>query len=633
MVQKQSKADIFESAVSAINRNDISNAKKLFQHGAIEGKFLVLESCDFLRGVGMVELLDPASNRTSSQSIARVARSIDYYGLYANDSKAAKDWASAIGTPKEAYPFGNFQANQTTQYAFNFSLTTPGRWCAAAALDLMDDGTPSSMEQAYKLLLKGYEVDKLPPGQHQILDLSMALLCNRAELYDKVIEAAAPHANILPDWSEWENKPGVSDTGETTSMRSDLARALLATAHAHLGQFDNATAVGETSMNSAPALAQACFIMACIARAKGRDKEEVNRLFANAESSNPYREDIKKAHENEKFLLRQTTPEMIAKRTNMWDVSTEPSLAAQQAMESAEGRQALVDEALAELDSYIGLAKVKEAVRNLANKIALDKKRQEMGAEVSSSNLSITFQGPPGVGKTSVARILHKIMYGYGIIKEDAFVEVDRSGLIGEYQGESVRKTIEQLVKAQHGTFFLDEAYSLVQNEQDMYGQEALNTIVKFMEDHRGEMCIILAGYEGDMKKLLRRNEGLNSRFQQHIPFESYTPHELTQIVEVVAKRKSRFLEDGALEAVEKILTERLVREEDGGMVTDTTGKTLIDKMGNGRGALNIIEAADPIASARLQNHPNPTLEILSTYTVEDMVAATNVVIDRTLNS
>lgn len=631
MVQKQNKADIFETAFRSAARADYPKALKLFQHGAIEGKYLVLESCDFLRGVGMVEALE-GKTMTTEQTIARVARSISRYGLYSKESKEAAEYCQQNGIPVESVPFGSFQGDMNHQYGYSFLLSTPGRWCAAAAFNRMREGTPEEFLSAHEILDQGYRADKAEQGEHQILDIVSILLYLHAGLFNRVIDVAAPYAN--PKGSDWNAFVNAPDTETNTTFYSDIARAALATAYTHLGEFDSALSLAQTEFTSAAAQAQSFFVQANIARIQNKEEEEVNRLMAHAETSNPYREDIKEAHHNKDSILRQTSLDLISKRTNVWDVRTEPSLAAKQAMESAQGRQDIVDAALAELDSYIGMDELKLEVRALADQIAFNKTLEERGLEGSTSNLSLTFQGPPGVGKTSVARILHRILYGYGILKEDSFVEVDRSNLIGQYQGETVKKTKEQLVKAQNGTFFLDEAYSLVQGENDMYGNEALDAIVKFMEDHKGEMCVILAGYRGDMQQLLRRNEGLNSRFKRHLQFPSYKTSEIAQIAAVVAKSRGKILPPEAVEKIDEVLTRRVINSE-GNVVIDPSGVNLIDKMGNGRGARNIVEEAEVFSMRRLQNKglSNVSNEELQTFTVEDVEQAANVVIDRTIES
>lgn len=637
-MKEQNKADIFDTAFKAAARSEYTKATKLFQHVAIETwngqPVLSSESCDFIRGVGMIEAME--NGTTSDLSIRRVAHSIDYYGLYAKESKVVADYVNSLqgqAPDPASFPVGSFAGDMNHQYGWSMVLSSPGRWCAAAVLNMLRNDSPESLRAAHNILETGYEADGATEGTHQILDLAAILLYLRAGLFNRVLDVASNYSSFKdPDWQAYANEP---DYETNSKFHTEIARAALATAHAHLGNFDTALAYtsGE-GMTSSAACAQTFFVQACVHRARG-ETEEANRCFAFAESSNPAREDIKEAHNTEDFQLRQTSIEVITQRTDAWDIDTEPSLAARQALESEKVRQDIVDAALAELDSYIGLTELKKEVRTIAEQIAYNKRLEERGLQTSAQNMAMTFQGPPGVGKTSVARVLHKVLYGYGILKDDSFVEVDRSGLIGQYQGETVKKTNAKLTEAQNGTFFLDEAYSLVQGENDMYGNEALDAIVKFMEDHRGDMCVILAGYKGDMQQLLKRNEGLNSRFKRHLNFPSYSTREIAEISAVVAKKDGKIMSDECVDTIERVLTERVMNVETGMPIVDPSGVNLIDKMGNGRGARNIKDEAEVFLMRRLQGKDMNALsnEELQTFTPSDVEKAAMLVVDRTIES
>lgn len=174
-----------------------------------------------------------------------------------------------------------------------------------------------------------------------------------------------------------------------------------------------------------------------------------------------------------------------------------------------------------------------------------------------------------------------------------------------------------------------------MQGENDMYGNEALDAIVKFMEDHRGDMCVILAGYKGDMQQLLKRNEGLNSRFKRHLNFPSYSTREIAEISAVVAKKDGKIMSDECVDTIERVLTERVMNVETGLPIVDPSGVNLIDKMGNGRGARNIKDEAEVFLMRRLQGKDMSTLsnEELQTFTPADVEKAAMLVVDRTIES
>ncbi len=196
-------------------------------------------------------------------------------------------------------------------------------------------------------------------------------------------------------------------------------------------------------------------------------------------------------------------------------------------------RQAKLEKALAELDALIGLDNVKERVRSYTNFLRLQQERREAGLATMPISLHMSFIGNPGTGKTTVARIVGQILGAMGILPKGHVVETDRSGLVAEYAGQTGPKTDKLCDAAIGGVLFIDEAYSLVDKSgDDSYGREAIQTLLKRMEDDRESMAVIVAGYSEEMNQMIRSNPGLSSRINTRIDFEDYAPADLAKIFE-----------------------------------------------------------------------------------------------------
>jgi SpoVK/Ycf46/Vps4 family AAA+-type ATPase len=190
-----------------------------------------------------------------------------------------------------------------------------------------------------------------------------------------------------------------------------------------------------------------------------------------------------------------------------------------------------LEDALAELDTLIGLDGIKNEVRTLTNYLKLQQRRDQAGLPGIDMSLHMVFTGNPGTGKTTVARIVGKILGAMGVLKKGHLVETDRSGLVAEYMGQTATKTQAKVNEALDGVLFIDEAYSLVAKEgQDVYGGEAIQTLLKRAEDDRKRLVVILAGYPDEMDALLTSNAGLSSRFDRMLHFDDYSPVEMARI-------------------------------------------------------------------------------------------------------
>ena len=261
----------------------------------------------------------------------------------------------------------------------------------------------------------------------------------------------------------------------------------------------------------------------------------------------------------------------------------------------------------AELDSYIGLATVKEEVRNLINMASVYKLRRQHDLPTTDMSLHMVFTGNPGTGKTMMARMMARIYRSLDILSKGQLVEVDRSGLVAGYVGQTAIKTQKVIQKAIGGVLFIDEAYALNGKSENDFGQEAIDTILKAMEDHRDDLVVIVAGYTDLMDRFIHSNPGLESRFNRFLLFEDYTPDEMLDIFKMQCKKGCYQLSDGVEELVRDYIT-----EENGDPET----------FGNARGVRNIFEHILVAQNNRLAAMETVTKEDLMTLTQDDVLHA-----------
>ena len=589
----------YTQAISTITRDQNYNkAHQFLTFGAQQ----TTTPCDFYRALAFTEALQQQT--PNEDTLLNVYNNLDSYGAI----EETVDNASALGVPE--FPFARILDRKKTLLNYSFTASNIGRWCAAAAMVHIYRG---NYEAAESVIQQGYRSARTRRGQHQILDTVSALNFMCAQRWGEVVDVTS---NWLTEtnWDPDKDQPQGEKTEENLST-SYITSALAGEAHAHLGEINTAKPLLKGVADASPFIgsqAHAHYVLGLIARHE-RNEEDASFHLGRATAVNPLHPDAKRVQDDPDATLYVTNRNTIDKRSDYWDFDTEPNAAAEREAERDKDRQRIIQKAMDKLDSFIGMSDVKKQVEQVKNAVTFQKLRAEKGLDTGSvTGINMIFQGPPGTGKTTVARCLGDIFYGLGVLSSPEVLEVGKSDLVGRYVGETPQKTKEKFNEARGGTFFLDEAYDLVGKSSggnvDQFGEEALNTLLPLIYNHRGDTCTIFAGYEQDMERLMDVNEGLRSRFNYYIKFRSYTPEELGDIAVFAAKGRNMILGDEARQViVDKMRTIQ--------NTTHTNGKPLIDVMGNARCANNIVESSENFLQQRIMGSAGDTASL----TAEDL--------------
>ncbi len=451
--------------------------------------------------------------------------------------------ADAIGTAarRVGLPPGTLSSAFATGLYVDYPLRDAATAHVAYAARLLADGAPEEAERVLDA------APSCPIARYQ-----RAVVAARTRRWPDALAALEGHA----DWDD--------------AVLAAAAATVAGSAAAQLGRFAEAarllTVAAEGPVPGAAAAARYCH--ALVLREQG-EEDRARELLEQAAPSYPPAE----------AALRDPGHRLVL------DAPDPPGTVPEEAGDAGDE---LLAAAADELERQVGLREVKEQVTRLRTTMQLAKVRADRGLSSGSRSLHLAFTGPPGTGKTTVARIVARMYRGLGLLATDTVVECSRRDLVGQYLGATAQKTSAVIDSALDGVLFIDEAYTLVQEGLtggDAFGQEAIDTLLARMENDRDRLVVIIAGYDAEIDRFLGSNEGLASRFARRIRFPGYSPGELAEIGAAMARSRDALLTGEAAEVLETCCTGIADR---------------LDRLGNGRFVRNVIEAAEEERELRL---------------------------------
>ena len=472
----------------------------------------------------------------------------------------------------------------------------------AYAAALASTGTAGRLADAYRLVS---DLTARRPSWREAR--WVAVVTNyRAERWSDVVKLLTPIVNDA-DLDE-----AFSHAAKIT-LGIALARlGMFAPALSYLEEPDGPVEVAATD----GALAKALVLRAHV------DEDSASEVLQDLYAAHPENEQVEEALSNTSFGISTTTADRINARTDPWDPETEPSPGDFVDPGAQERKRVLLAEAERELDEFIGLDKVKDQVARLKSAVAMELVRKQRGLEVAQRTHHLVFTGPPGTGKTTIARVVAKIYCGLGLLKKENIKEVHRADLIGQHIGETEAKTNAIIDSALDGVLFLDEAYSLVATgAKNDFGLVAIDTLLARMENDRDRLVVIVAGYRADLDRFLDTNQGLRSRFTRSIDFPSYKAPELIEIANFMAAKRDSAFDQGALRDLEALFAHLAEVSKPDAAGVERRG---LDIAGNGRFVRNVVEKSEEEREFRLDHSEHAqtgefTDEELVTITAEDV--------------
>lgn len=417
-------------------------------------------------------------------------------------------------------------------------------------------------------------------------------------------------------WPDLLAATAVAPPAHATTHDAQLGAAvsaLTAAAAASLGRFDDAMTTAAKISTTNP------FIAADVALTRGwcarelGDEDSARKYFTHATVNGRVVDAAQQALDNPTYRLVVTDADTIATRTDPWDPNTETSRAQRDAAALLAHQQDVLASAQAKLDDVIGLDGPKEQIAVWRTEIQIDQILAERGEHTSTANENhMVLLGPPGTAKTTFARVVAEILYGLGKITKPDVLEVSEQDLVVGYVSQTSARMKEICEQALGGVLFIDEAYQLApEKEGHTFGTQAIDVLLKFMEDNREQLVVIVAGYPEEMRRFLKANTGLASRFHHTLTFPSYSPAEIVAIGQHFARTDNIRIASTAWPLLEAAATE--IRSE---QVSDT--KTLLDIAGNGRFARNVVRVhCKQERARRLKSVPPAELAL---YAPEDLI-------------
>ncbi|WP_199255120.1 type VII secretion AAA-ATPase EccA [Mycolicibacterium mengxianglii] len=399
------------------------------------------------------------------------------------------------------------------------------------------------------------------------------------------------------------------------------AKVTLGTALARLGMFAPALSYLEEPEGPCElAATDGALAKALALRAHGEEAaaaETLQDLYA----AHPENAQVEIALSDPSFHIVTTTAARIEARTDPWDVDTEPGEADFVDPDAHERKAELLAEAEQQLGEFIGLDEVKDQVARLKSSVAMALLRQERGLAVAQRSHHLVFAGPPGTGKTTIARVVAKIYCGLGLLRKENVREVHRADLIGQHIGETEAKTNAVIDSALDGVLFLDEAYALVATgAKNDFGLVAIDTLLARMENDRDRLVVIIAGYRADLDRFLDTNEGLRSRFTRSIDFPSYTAAELVEIANSMAKQRDSLFEQAALDDMQGLFSQLATSSSPDALGVE---RRKLDIAGNGRFVRNVVERSEEEREFRLDHTEHSGQAAAHHFTDEELMTIT----------